>query len=853
MASTSGEKVRWLGPLAALAAFGGAAFVLHRALAPVRMHDVLAEFLSIPSRAIVSGVLLTILNYWLLGFYDVLGMRYAGKHVRYLRKLFTSFIAYAFGHNVTLAGLTGAAVRLRLYTASGLTAIEVATVTGFCSATSLLGLGAIAGLSLVSAPLTTSAALHFSPGRTFLVGALLLAGVTGYVLWASLARKPLTIRGWALRAPGAPMAAAQLAVGVADFVVAAGVLWVLLPSEADITFPACAALYAAAVGLGLVSTVPGGIGVFEASILLLLPGIDPDRLLGSLLAYRAIYYLGPLIVGVVLFAVQQAMAQRSNWERVEKFATSWVAPVVPQVAATLTFLAGAVLLFSGATPAVDQRLSALHDLLPLPILEVSHLVASVVGVGLIVLASALRRRVTAAFQIATALLLAGIAASLLKGLDIEEALFLSLVGVVLLLGRSAFYRPASIFAEPFTAGWVASIVGVIAASVWVGLLAYRHVDYSDDLWWTFAFDADAPRMLRAALVVSVIGTAVLLLNLLRPARPEPATASNDELARARAVIATVDQTLANAALMGDKRLLFSDDARAFVMYQVMGRSWIALGDPVGAAERCDELVWRFRELSDRHGAWTVFYHASREHLPRYIDVGLAAFKLGEEARVPLGDFSLHGSARSELRQEHRRAVRDGATFEVIPMADVPSHIEELRRVSDAWLAAKNTAEKHFSVGSFAPEYLQSFDLAVVRRAGAIVAFANLWATNSKHELSIDLMRFGQQAPRGAMDFLFAELMLWGRAQRYAWFNLGMAPLSGLERHPLAPAWHRVGTLAFRYGEHFYNFEGLRHYKAKFRPTWESKYLVVPSGTVLPRVLLDVSALVAGGFKQMFAK
>ena len=121
------------------------------------------------------------------------------------------------------------------------------------------------------------------------------------------------------------------------------------------------------------------------------------------------------------------------------------------------------------------------------------------------------------------------------------------------------------------------------------------------------------------------------------------------------------------------------------------------------------------------------------------------------------------------------------------------------------------------------------------------------------EIAVDLMRFGADAPRGAMDFLFVELMLWGKAQGHRWLNLGMAPLAGLERHPLAPAWHRVGNIVFRYGEYFYNFDGLRRYKAKFNPLWESKYLASPGGLALPRVLLDISVLISGGVKELFAK
>jgi phosphatidylglycerol lysyltransferase len=345
----------------------------------------------------------------------------------------------------------------------------------------------------------------------------------------------------------------------------------------------------------------------------------------------------------------------------------------------------------------------------------------------------------------------------------------------------------------------------------------------------------------------------VLLNLLRPARPEPAVAGPTELERARTLIAASDQTLANAALTGDKRLLFSDAGDAFLMYQTTRRSWVALGDPIGSPQGAEELVWRLREMSDHHGAATVFYQVSGERLALYVDLGLAALKIGEEARVPLPDFSLEGATRAELRQAHRRAQRDGASFEVVPAPDVAALLPLVQPISDAWLAAKSTAEKGFSVGAFSPQYLQQFPLALVRCGGKAAAFANLWTTATCAELSVDLMRFDPSAPRSAMDYLFIELMLWGRREGYRWFNLGMAPLAGLEAHPLAPAWHRVGNFVFRHGEHFYNFEGLRRYKAKFDPAWEPRYLVARGGLALPRVLVDVSVLIAGGMKELFAR
>jgi len=424
---------------------------------------------------------------------------------------------------------------------------------------------------------------------------------------------------------------------------------------------------------------------------------------------------------------------------------------------------------------------------------------------------------------------------------------------VLVLGRRAFYRPTSILDERFTPIWAVSIAGVIATAIWLSFLAFRHIEFSNDLWWTFAMDANAPRILRATFLVVVLATAYLLLNVLQPARPEPGVADANDLEHARRIIASSDLTVANAALSGDKRLLFSDDGDAFIMYQVAGRSWIALGDPIGPATRAEDLVWRFRELSDHHGGRTVFYQASADCLPLYIDLGLAALKIGEEARVLLPEFSLEGAARADLRQAWRRAERDGASFEVIPPERIGEVMPDLRRISDSWLTRKSVAEKRFSVGAFSEAYMSNFATVLVRSEGNISAFANLWNTDSKEELSVDLMRFGPDAPRGAMDYMFIELMLWGRTQGYQWFNLGMAPLAGLENHPLAPAWHRVGNFVFRQGEHFYNFDGLRRYKAKFDPTWVPKYLVAPGGIALPRILVDVSVLISGGMKELFAR
>ena len=132
----------------------------------------------------------------------------------------------------------------------------------------------------------------------------------------------------------------------------------------------------------------------------------------------------------------------------------------------------------------------------------------------------------------------------------------------------------------------------------------------------------------------------------------------------------------------------------------------------------------------------------------------------------------------------------------------------------------------------------------MRHDGRIVAFANVWKSAGRHEYSLDLMRHLPDAPGSTMDYLFICLMAKAKDEGYAWFNLGMAPLSGLPRHRLASRWSRIGALIYRHGDSFYNFEGLRAFKSKFKPVWRPRYLAHPGGLSMARVLMDATTLIA---------
>ena len=432
-------------------------------------------------------------------------------------------------------------------------------------------------------------------------------------------------------------------------------------------------------------------------------------------------------------------------------------------------------------PAWDIGCVALRHFVPLPILELSHLLGSAVGVGLLVLAHGLYRRLDAAWYLTMWLLCAGVLLSLLKGFDYEEAVILGAVAVALVSGRSRFRRRASLIEQRFSVSWVVAVLLVLGAAVWLVLFAYRHVPYSNELWWQFAFEAPAPRSLRALLLAAMTAAAYALYRLLRPSKPAMLPPSQTDLERAAAIIENAHDASANLALLGDKNLLFNPERTAFIMYQASGSSWVSMGDPVGPSSLYEPLVWTFVENCDGMAVEPVFYQISPENLPLYIDLGLTLSKLGEEARVPLDTFSLEGAARADLRHPHRRAKKDGAEFEVVPRAKIGAIMPELREVSNAWLSAKNTAEKRFSLGYFDERYLSHFDIAVVRRAGAIVAFANILRAGADTELSADLMRYNDAAPKGVIDFLLVECMLWGKALRLSVVQLGDGAAVGSRR------------------------------------------------------------------------
>ena len=832
-----------------LVVFFAALWVLHHEFKTMKYADVVASFHALSGAEVFAAIGFTAANFMVLIGYDWFGVKLVKHKVTPRQVATASLLSYAFSNSLGVF-LGGAPVRARLYSSWGMPSSQIVRLVLVIGIAFWLGLFALAGLLFVCAPFEIPDKFHLPFGTSRPLGIVLLFLAAVFLLICGLRKSPVRIGNVNLQPPPLKIALAQMTVAMADFMLAAAALYVLLPNDVAIGFLPFVAIFVLAVFVALVSHVPGGLGVLELVLITMLPG-GADDLVGALIAFRIIYYLLPLILGVGAISFVSIRGNREKITDVLSGGLRWASIISPPIITGAVFMIGLIMLVSGTLPPSSGKLQLIRNWLPLPLVEVSHFLGSVIGALLIVLSRALQRRIDAAWWLTIALLAAGVMVSLLKGFAWEQATLVAIMLIALLPCRQYFFRHGRIFAASWNVRWMVAIAMTCGLIVWLILFSYRHVEYNDQLWWSFAYGkaGEAPRALRATVGAAAVFVIVGLIQLFRTVPALPGLPSEQEMAKVETIVASDGDTSANLALLGDKRFVFSDDDRAFVMYGCEGGSWISMGDPVGPKEAADDAAWKFREACDAQGKRPVFYQVDAAGLSRYIEMGLSLLKLGEEAKVPLGEFSLKSCSRT-VRRNHKKTLASGLRFEIIPQTDVPTWLPDLRKISDAWLGEKAAAEKGFSLGFFDETYLLHYDIAIIFDNETPIAFANLWKGGTGSELSIDLMRYPPDAPRSVMEFLFVELMLWGHEQGYDWFSLGMAPLSGVDAHRLGPAWNRVSSLVYRHGEHFYNFQGLRAYKEKFHPVWFPKYLASPGGLATPNVLANVSTLIAGGIMRL---
>jgi uncharacterized membrane protein YbhN (UPF0104 family) len=283
-----------------------AAATLFHLLRDIDVNRVGAALQATPARMILLAACFVVAGYVTLTFYDFFSLRTIGWHtVPYRVAAFASFTSYSIGHNLGATVFTGGAVRFRIYSAWGLTLIDVAKIAFVTGLTFWLGNAFTLGIGMVYAPEAASAVNQLPPWINRAIGGLGLVVIVVYLLWLLPQRRAIGRGPWRIVLPNARLSLVQIGIGVLDLGCGSLAVYMLLPSEPSMDFVTLLVIFVAATLLGFLSHTPGSLGVFEAAMLIALPQYPKEELLASLLIFRCLYFVLPLLVAVLLLATRE--------------------------------------------------------------------------------------------------------------------------------------------------------------------------------------------------------------------------------------------------------------------------------------------------------------------------------------------------------------------------------------------------------------------------------------------------------------------------------------------------------------------------------------------------------------------
>lgn len=322
------DRVGWnkLGFLASVIVLCLAGFTLFRMLRDVQPERVLASIAAMPASNIAISIAFVAAAYFTITFYDFFALRTIGaRHVPYRIAAMSAFTSFSIGHNLGATVFTGGAIRFRIYSAYGLSLIDVAKIAFVTGLTFWLGNAFVLGLGMAIAPDAASALDQLPPWVNRAIGLTGLAAICIYLLWLVGRTRVIGVKGVTLTLPSARLTFVQILIGIADLGLAAVGMYVLLPASPPAELLPFVVIFVLATLLGFLSHTPGAIGVFDAAILIALAQYPKEELLATLLIWRAIYYILPFSLALVV------MATRECWLATRRRAGRGASLAVPRV------------------------------------------------------------------------------------------------------------------------------------------------------------------------------------------------------------------------------------------------------------------------------------------------------------------------------------------------------------------------------------------------------------------------------------------------------------------------------------------------------------------------------------------
>lgn len=816
-------------------------FVIYRLkgeLSTIDFKSTMTAFRHLDSIQLALLIFSGLISVSILSLYDFVLAKRLNLEIKYLKLFNVSFIANALNAVIGFGGMIGAGLRLltyRNYTEDDKMLIKVI---------SMMLLSMISGMSILSLGIlfnifpNTHAFDHYTWYRTGIFIITLYLPI--FLIYTFI--KPVNNDKF--------LGLIFTLVSSIEWLAASGVFYLIFKFiHIDVQYSLIIGIFVIAALAGLLSMVPGGFGAFDLMILIGFKsiGISEEKILLALVIYRAVYYFVPFLVAMVLSTFEfKGLAKKQFGERFED--NKYFAPAIetsslflnllrdvlvylPAIAlGILSFITGFVFLMTNSILINDAIFDVQHNTYTFlsSLFTLACLLLMINAKGVM---HDTRRAHIISIIAATVILI-------ILFLTFGNWLVYIWIAVLILLlfignmNIKMIKRPITLMRAGLT---LLFSVTILSLNSWLiriqlsELLAQDSIDFDGNLMRNYFLFFIVATILLVGLI-SYFFNKKYIANIAMEVSEEQ---------RAQIIDNYGGNFVSHLHYSTDKSYFINQDEDAFIMFQTHYDTIFVLGDPIGNKQSFRDLLYDFYSQANYYGYEIIFYQVKPDYLPLYHDFGNIFFKLGEEAVIPLKDFTISGKKKRAFRATVNKFESQGYFYEIVHPPFSSDFVNRLQSVSDEWLDGRS--EMNFSVGSFNEYYLNKAPVGVIRNEEDIIGFVSFMPTNYDHSISVDMIRWKENEFQ-MMDGLYLNTMLSVKEQ-YDNFNMGMAPLSNVGSHKYAFYRERFAGRIFETISHIYSFKGLRNYKEKFNPNWQPRYLVYKKGNSLLTSMVRVSYLI----------
>lgn len=600
--------------------------------------------------------------------------------------------------------------------------------------------------------------------------------------------------------------------------------------EPNISLLKASTVYVIATIVGILSLIPGGLGSFEATCIILFNqlGYGTANIVLSLLICRICYTIIPWVIGLILLIPStKELSDEMYIKRGNEISNSL---------SYVVLACGVLIIISAIFPALIVKNRFIYNLLYNQVFLVTKSFSLICGLILIALSTGIRTRVRSAYWLTLITLLTLFSLYLFM----EKSLTLSVIYILLISGLISNKEYFDGLTEKVSIKKLLIMSAIVFA---ITFILIGHYNVKNNINFYNRVDKFSLYYIKHNLAnilffpILIVSIYSILLGVERKYLPFRPITRKDEI-KFEEFFKKYPYTLnSHSFYMKDKNIFINSKNTVLFLYRSYKDKIFVLGDPAGDENDFESAIEEINNFAIDRKMEVVFFQITGKHLESFINNNYSFLKLGEDAIVNLKNFSLDGKKFKIMRRSLNSMDKLNLKFKVYnpPFDDV--FINRLRIISNEWL--EDRREMQFSIGAFKKDYLNKAPIFTIEDDNNIYAFATMFPIKGTKVISIDLMRYVKDGPANLMDMIFLSIINWAKERGYEYFDLGGAPLSNVGNKISSSNKEKMIKLAYKYGNKIYGFQGLRQFKNKYRPEWNSTFLAYRGDYKLPSTLVKL--------------